>query len=219
MKTGLRRRKFAGLIFLTVLLAASCSVPEPELAAPIAQRRDIFIVHDNWHAAIVVRKMDLSGGLIPEIEDFPGAEYLEFSWGDTDYFQASQPGIRLAFRAAFWSRGSVLHLVGINRPLQEHFHAAEIIRVPISDEAFQRLTQFLSNHFSRAESGARATPRPGLAPNGRFYRSIGKFNIVRTCNTWVAEALEYAGLPVNSGFVITAANLAGRVRPLGFVIE
>jgi uncharacterized protein (TIGR02117 family) len=214
------RRNFAFLIVLAVLLAAACSsVREPPLASVTGEGRDIFIVHDNWHAAIVVRKMDLSGGLIPEIEDFPGAEYLEFSWGDTDYFQTPEAGFRLALRAAFWSRGSVLHLVGINRPLQEHFHAAEIIRVPISDEAFQHLTQFLSNHFARAESGARATPRPGLARNGRFYRSIGKFNIVRTCNTWVAEALEYAGLPVKSGFVITAANLAGRVRPLGFVIE
>lgn len=211
---------FSCLSVLALVLAAACSsVREPPLATVTGQGRDIFIVHDSWHAAIVVRKIDLPAGLIPETEDFPDAEYLEFSWGDADYFQTPEAGIRLALRAAFWSRGSVLHLVGIHRPLREHFHAAEIIQVPVSDEALERLAQFLSKHFYRGEPGARAIPRPGLAPNGRFYRSIGKFSIIRTCNTWVAEALEYAGLPVTSGFVITAASLGGRVRPLGLVIE
>jgi hypothetical protein len=31
---------------------------------------------------------------------------------------------------------------------------------------------------------------------------------MNTCNTWVAEALETAGLPVSAGLVITAGQLA-----------
>jgi hypothetical protein len=91
--------------------------------------------------------------------------------------------------------------------------------VPISRDRFHRLTEFLSRQFDRLQPGARATSAPGLTPNARFYAATGKFSILRTCNTWVAEALEYAGLPVTSGFVVTAANLASRVRPLGVVID
>jgi hypothetical protein len=53
-----------------------------------------------------------------------------------------------------------------------------------------------------------------LVPNSRFYPSTGNFHILRTCNTWVAEALRYAGLPVTSRLVITAASLVRRVRSL-----
>jgi hypothetical protein len=48
---------------------------------------------------------------------------------------------------------------------------------------------------------------------------MGKFSLLRTCNTWVAEALQYAGLPISSGFVITAANLGRRVQPLGTALD
>jgi uncharacterized protein (TIGR02117 family) len=204
---------------LCILLAVSCSpVGAPPLAPPRGHDRDVFIVHDDWHAAIVLRKIDLAAALIPEIEDFPGAEYLEFSWGDADYFQSPQTGIRLALRAAFWSRGSVLHVVGIDRPLPDYFSAGQIIQVPISHDGFHRLTEFLSMQFERVGPGGRASPAPGLVPNSRFYPSTGKFHIFRTCNTWVADALQYAGLPVTSGLVITAASLARRVRPLGVAV-
>jgi uncharacterized protein (TIGR02117 family) len=215
-----RRWHSALLLVLSLLPAISCSpVGAPPLAASIGQDRDIFIVHDDWHAAIVLRKIDIAAALIPETKDFPGAEYLEFSWGDADYFPAPQASIGLALRAAFWSRGSVLHVVGINRPLPDYFSAGQIIQVPISRGALHRLKEFLAMQFDRVQPGARATSIPGLVPNSRFYPSAGEFHIFRTCNTWVAEALQYAGLPVTSGLVITAASLARRVRPLGVVVD
>jgi uncharacterized protein (TIGR02117 family) len=215
-----RRQNIAHIVVAALLLGVGCSpLIQPESAGRTRDDRRIFVVHDNWHAAIVFKKADLGTDLIPEAEDFSSVEYVEFSWGDADYFETPDAGILLALRAAFWSRGSVLHVVGVERTLQEHFRPAEIIQVPVSDEAFQRLGQFLSAHFDRADSSVRATARPGLTPNARFYPSTGRFSIARTCNTWVAEALQYAGLPVTSAFVVTAANLASQVRPLGIVVE
>jgi hypothetical protein len=74
--------------------------------------KHVFIVHDAWHAAIVIRTIDIPAAVLPELRDFPSAEHLEFSWGDRDYFPALDPGIGLALKAAFWSSGSVLHVVG-----------------------------------------------------------------------------------------------------------
>jgi len=175
--------------------------------------RTVFIVHDAWHAAIVIKKGDIPAVVLPELRDFPSAEYLEFSWGDRDYFPAPDRGLGLALKAAFWSSGSILHVVGFKDAVQKAYPSAEIVEIPLSEEGFQGLVKFISDTFSRPHPPAPAEARPGLFSNGRFYAAEGKFSLLRTCNTWVGEALSSAGLPIRPGYVITAGNLSSQLRP------
>ena len=89
-------------------------IPAAEIPLPDDRKnvRTVFVVHDAWHAAIVTKKSDIPIAVLPELRDFPSAEYLEFSWGDRDYFPAPDAGVGLALKAAFWSSGSILHVVG-----------------------------------------------------------------------------------------------------------
>ena len=113
----------------------------------------------------------------------------------------------VALKAAFWSSGSVLHLVGFDGPAENFFRDALITELHLSEESFTRLLAFLASTFARADPSGAAEARPGLYPYSRFYDASGKFSILRSCNTWVAEALQSAGLPVEPSFVIIASNL------------
>jgi uncharacterized protein (TIGR02117 family) len=210
-------RDLAHPIFLVIFLIHACSKPTVEMRFREEGKnvKSVFIVHDSWHSAIVIKKTDISAAILPELRDFSDAEYLEFSWGDRDYFPAPDPGLALALKAAFWSSGSVLHVVGLNGAMEKLFPNAEIIEVGLSEEAFQRLVKFVSDTFSRSHPAVPAEARPGLSSNARFYSAEGKFSILRTCNTWVAEALSSAGLPISPGSVITASSLGNQVRPFG----
>jgi uncharacterized protein (TIGR02117 family) len=201
--------------FVIVFLTYACSNPTTEIHFRGEEKlvRTVFIVHDAWHAAIVIKKADIPAVVLPELRDFPSAEYLEFSWGDRDYFPAPDGGLGLALKAAFWSSGSILHVVGFKDAVQNAYPSAEIIEIPLSEEGFQRLVKFISDTFSRPHPPAPAEARPGLFSNGRFYAAEGKFSLLRTCNTWVAEALSAAGLPIRSSYVITAGNLSDKLRP------
>jgi uncharacterized protein (TIGR02117 family) len=196
-------------------LIHACSNPTTEIRFHAAGKtvRSVYVVYDAWHSAVVIRTADIPAAVLPEIRDFPSAEYLEFSWGDRDYFPAPDGGLGLVLKAAFWSSGSVLHVVGFRDTVEKTFPSAEIVEIVLSEEGFKGLIQFISDTFSRPHPPASAEPRPGLFPNGRFYSAEGKFSIFRTCNTWVAEALRAAGLPISPGYVITAGNLGNQVRP------
>jgi uncharacterized protein (TIGR02117 family) len=204
------------LFFAALLqLLTACSVPMIQLdsEAPGESAKRIFVLHNNWHAALVVRKTDFTQRLVPEKDHFPEAEYLEIGWGDRDYFPATEESVGLALRAAFWSRGSVLHVVGFKTSVRDYFPDGEIIELALSPEAFRRLSEFVSASFSRGNSSIPAQSQPGLVPYARFYPAAGRFSILNTCNTWIAEALKSAGLDITPSYVITAASLVRQVRP------
>jgi uncharacterized protein (TIGR02117 family) len=199
--------------FLQLQTACSTSIMQLNSLPPGENDKRIFVVHNYWHAALVVRKADLSQGLVPEQDHFLEAEYLEISWGDRDYFPAIEESVGLALRAAFWSRGSVLHVVGFRGAVKDYFTEGEIIELALSPESVRRLSEFVSASLLRADPFMPAQSQPGLVANGRFYRATGKFSIFRTCNTWIAEALKSAGLGISPWYVITAGSLARQVRP------
>ena len=176
-----------------------------------ANCRSAIIVHDSWHAAIVLRKDELPSGVLPELADFPTARFVEFSWGDQDYFPNPDSGFSMALKAAFWSSGSVLHLVGFSDDPKQFYPKAEIVELRLSPSAFDRLLGFLSQSFLRHDSRGRAQANPGLYGYSRFYPSSRKFSLMNTCNTWVAQALETTGLPVSASRVITAGQLSEQI--------
>lgn len=204
------------LFFVAFLqLQTACSAPIMQLDSrpPGEHDKRVFVVHNDWHAALVVRRADLGQGLVPERDHFPEAEYLEISWGDRDYFPATEESVGLALRAAFCSRGSVLHVVGLSGVVKDYFTDGEIIELALSRDSFRRLSEFVSGSFLRADPFMPAHSKPGLVANSRFYPASGKFSILRTCNTWIAEALKSAGLGINSWYVITVGSLARQIRP------
>jgi uncharacterized protein (TIGR02117 family) len=203
------------LLVISVFGACSGRIAQHSYGNDENATKKIFVVHDKWHSAVVVRTVDLSADILPELNDFPDADYLEFSWGDRDYFPHPTPGLGLTLKAAFWSSGSILHVVGFRGGPADAYPNAEIITIALPTDGFSRFMRFVSETFSRSHPGGAGEALPGLSPNARFYLAQGKFSIFRTCNTWVAEALQAADLPITPAWVITAGSLGRHARPLG----
>lgn len=176
--------------------------------------KSVFIVHGGWHAAIVLYAEDISLANVPEMVDFPQVRFIEFSWGDKDYFPDPHAGPFTAIKAAFWSSGSVLHLVGFTEAIARFYPGAEIIALQFAAPAYGKLVSYLSQTFSRPEPGVAASSRAGLYPDSRFYPATRQFALWNTCNTWVAEALAAGGFPISPSFVITAGQLSEEISKI-----
>jgi uncharacterized protein (TIGR02117 family) len=200
----------AALIALLLLGTSGRATMNWACAERLEDCKSVFIVHDAWHAAIVLAKKDISPDGVPELADLPQARFIEFSWGDKDYFPNPNAGVFAALRAAFWSSGSVLHVVGVTTDVKDFYPTSEIVELKLSVPAFARLQDFIAQTFSRPKAG-NARPSAGLFPYSRFYPATRKFSLLKTCNTWVAEALESAGLPIVPSSVITAGQLAEQI--------
>ena len=207
----------SGLLFCLAGCAGQTHTAEAwRCASQEARCPLVFIVHDSWHAGIVLSKEDLARAALPEIADLPSARFVELSWGDKDYFPNPDSGFFMALKAAFWSSGSVLHLVGFDGDVRGFYPKAEVVELRLSAPAYDRLIAFISASFARPPDRGRAQAQAGLYSYSRFYPSTLHFSLLNTCNTWVTRALETAGLPVSATGVITAGQLAhqlGKITP------
>jgi uncharacterized protein (TIGR02117 family) len=196
-------------VVAVLMVAFGCAKPIAQLQLRAGESKSVFIVNYGWHSAIVLRKADVSERLLPESKNFADSDYLEFGWGDADYYPAPDAGLGLTLKAAFWSRGSVVHVAGLSGALDKYFPSKDIVEIVLSEDGFQRVAEFISNTFERPS----AEPSTGLSPKSGFYPATGKFHVLRNCNTWVAHALRAGGLPV-SGSIVTAGGLMNQLGRL-----
>jgi uncharacterized protein (TIGR02117 family) len=196
------------LIFLLVAASRAPAVANWACTTEDPMCKLAAVVYDSWHAAIVLRGADITPDSLPELVDFPDAEFIEFSWGDKDYFPNPNAGVFTAIKAAFWSSGSVLHVVGFSGNPKSFYRTGELVELRLTPNAHGRLLEYISHTFFRPPPRDRAEASAGLFTYSRFYPATHKFSLLKTCNTWVAEALKSAGLPVSPGHVMTANSLA-----------
>lgn len=205
---------FAALLICLLLLCSACRGPTKALPFSAGEETyaTIYVINHGKHTGLTVRRADIPQGLWPESGDFPGADYLELGWGDSDYYQADDPGLWLTLKAALWSSASVLHVVGIKGSVAERFAGYEIIRFELAPSGLARLMEYIHQSFARNGGAKARSIGSGYGPDSLFYSALGKFHIYNTCNVWVAHALEAAGYPMGILRPVTADQLMAKAR-------
>lgn len=170
------------------------------------------MVGHGWHSGIVIRRDQIPTEAWPEHARFPTAPFLEVGWGDRAFYQSPEAGAGRALRAAFASGGSVLHVAGLGRPPAEVFPRAEIVAVELTGGGVEALARFVSRAYARDASGDPIDLGPGLYPGSRFYAATGRYSLLYTCNSWIAEALRAGGCGLTPAWALTAGNLLFQAR-------
>ena len=203
------RRSLPVLLF--VLLLSGCeTVPHIRDTGP--HTRLIHVTSNGWHTAIVVpAPAVVATGVIPELEDFPGAAFLEFGWGDRTYYPADEKTVGMTLSAALVSTPAVMHVAG-HQAAPEADTGYEVISVGLTEEGFRRLAKTLATEFERPVGGHAEAISLGLYPHSYFYRAHGDFHLFNTCNTWTARMLNASGIALSPSGIVRADKLMARLR-------
>jgi uncharacterized protein (TIGR02117 family) len=175
---------------------------------------EMYVISHGHHSGIILSRKDINLDYIENSNDYSYAQFIEFGFGDKEYYMSEDdPTLLQGAEALFWSSGSVMHVVKINDSLKRTFPESNIYRLKANRENIRLLNRYIFESFKYHD---RKNPPLGksLYLDGNFYDGSQTFSALNTCNTWVANALQYAGYDINPSFVTTQYSLEVRLSAI-----
>jgi len=119
--------------------------------------------------------------------------------------------------SALWGDAGLVLVtsVGLQQP-EQVFGWDSVVRVALTSQQMSDLQDFIGRSFA-THDGAIVPVVPGQHAVGSYsayYESVQRYSALHTCNTWAADALKSAELPVSSSGVEFASQLWQQVLKL-----
>lgn len=181
--------------------------------------QSVYLIKQYWHTALVFTLDQIDTTIIPEAKHFKDYQLIDFGWGDEEFYQYQGFDSGLAFSALFYSTPSTIRVEGLSYSKEELFNYSEIvIKLLINENQLLKLNEFISRTFYRDEGQNSSLLSSQAGGKIKFFKSPYKYHLFRTCNTWVAEALVYAGFDMEQN-ILLAEQLFNEAAKVGTVIK
>jgi hypothetical protein len=170
----------------------------------------IYVVRRDWHIDVGFAVADLAPPLSSLAAAFPGVRYLVFGFGDRRYLQSRNKRLPNMIAALWPGRGLIL-MTALTATPGEAFGEREVIALPVDLQQVIAAETWVWTGLSKQQAAAQLEG-PGPYPGSLYIETTANYSAVHTCNTWAAQVLQAAALPVHSAGVVFAAQLWGQAQ-------
>ena len=131
------------LLLLAPFLLSAC-LSEPNAVKPVnetnvTREKEIYVVSHDWHTGFVVPAQQIQSQLPKLTERFGDTPYIEFGWGDKEFYQAEEATIGSTLSAIMWPTESVIHAVAVPEKVHEYFPNSQVIKLCLSSAEYASL--------------------------------------------------------------------------------
>lgn len=211
--------RLLGAAWLLFGLAACSILPDEKSESPTTADSNrslpIYVIGHGLHTGVVVPGATLNQAVPDLRERFGDPAYYEIGWGDAAFYQSEDVSVGLTLQALFWSRGAVVHVVGVPESPPRYFSKEKVIATCISDDELAALSSHISASFARDQAGRLIKQEAGNYGDSQFYTGTGHYSLLNTCNTWTAKSLASAGMDISPLFKQTAGPVLSHTRASG----
>ncbi len=188
---------------------AACAGTPPRSGAPggaiAARPHELYVVRRGWHVDIGFPVSGLHAPLAVVNARLPGARFVLFGFGDRRYLMTRDQGSCTGL-AALWPGPGLILVTGLATTPALAFSERQVIRIEVTAAGELAAEEFVWR--SMAEGDAPVEPvATGPYDGSVYFGARPRYSGVYTCNTWAAEVLRAAGLPVRSSGVVLAGQI------------
>lgn len=165
------------------------------------------MLDSGWHTGLILSRAELGPTLSRQLQPVHNTQYIMFGWGNRKFYMAPSPSLGMDIEALFPSKSTVLIESCENPPRECYTTAVRFHSVNVSAEGLDKLDNYLVQSLQTDTTDKLQALGPGPDAGSEFYASGLSYDAFHTCNTWTAEALYAAGVPINYHGVIFADQL------------
>ncbi len=176
----------------------------------------VYLIKTSWHVGITFHTDSVSVTELEILNYFRNYKYVDIGWGDADFYQNPGFNILLGLKAIILPTESVIRISGILSDLQYFIDVSDFtVELNLTHKQFRKLLTFVRNSLFKDSNGNYVIGSEHN--NGRviFFKSNLKYHLLHTCNTWIAETLNFAGLKIKKKGIITAQQLYRELIKIG----
>jgi hypothetical protein len=201
---------------LGALLLAACTAAMPSRRQSPVQEpprsQALYVVRRGWHIDVGVPSASLPPSLGAISRELPGSSYMLFGFGDRHYLLNHDRGSSGA-AAALWPGPGLILVTGLRASPAAAFGEDHVVELDVTAAGLHTALDYLERSLVREDNLLRAVA-PGPYGGSAYFSARQRYSVAFTCNTWAAEMLAAAALPVHSTGVILAGQLWQQVRRL-----
>jgi len=194
-------------------------------AAAGAETFSVVIADHGYHAGLAIRRADLDRFSL-DLNDpvlsalfarYQAYEWVEIGWGDEQFYRfapdISDVTVKMAFNAlSGMNETTVLHVVGLEKAPELVFIRSDVQRVELSEAGMREVMMGVSKAFARDEHSQPVERGRGIYGPSLFYQANGHYSMFNTCNMWIGDLLNSAGLRVSPVPSVASTSLLSELR-------
>ena len=180
----------------------------------------VYLIKTAWHVGISVKVDSFAVRKLKVLDYFKEYKFADIGWGDEQFYQEPGTDILLALKALFLPTPSVVRIAGIKSGIKDFISASDFtVNVILTKEQYAKLLEFIEKSLAKNAEGKYLITSREYGGEIMFFKSGLKYHMFHTCNTWIAGALNSAGIQIETHGIITAAQLYRELIKTGEVIK
>jgi hypothetical protein len=209
---GWRRTLSIGLGSVCLLSGCTAGWPPPGPPNPPGDAT-LYVIERGWHTDIGLPIEEVAPPLATLLQGFAGLRTVSFGFGERAFYAGHQHGVGDTLAALLPSQSAMLMTL-LNTEPQAAFGADHVVTLHVTRAGVAAVETRLWNDLEHAPDSPPKPLAAGPYPGSLFYATRTTYDLLNTCNTWTAEMLRTAGLPVAVGGVIFVGQVMGMARRL-----
>ena len=202
------------LVFVFGIILVGCAAPAFQADGTDGPMTNtIYLIRRGWHTDIAMEADRVDARLNRLRVAFPGVRVLSLGFGERAWLAHRQHDFTDMIAAVIPGPGALL-VTALSVPPGDAFTPEDVIPLRVSALGLARLNDFITRSFEWASDDAPRAIADGPYAGSVFYASTTQYSGIFTCNTWTAEGLQTAGLPIHAGGMLFAGEVADRARAI-----
>ena len=185
------------IIFIIAGCAANIPKPQPDTADQI-KSNIIYYVRYEKHSGIILDRQKAAPYLTVLQKEFPDARYLEFGWGDLEWYKTDveKRNSLLGLRALFVSTPSGMFVWSLPKHPELQYPQDGLSKIHISDADYKKLIGQINSSFALDSEGKIIFEKSNMNRGGeyRVYKARGNYHVFKNCNNWFDRILKASGI-------------------------